>query len=231
MSPNGFHTTRWSLIVAAGRATPESRAALSDLCRLYWYPVYAFVRRRGHDPATADDLTQAFFTRLLEKDDLAAVSPERGRFRAFLLAACRNFLANQHDAAVALKRGGGAVLALEDAEGRYVREPHHDDTAERLFERRWATELLGRVMRRLGGEYRASGNGELYDALKARLTGGGAGYAEVAAALGTTEGAVKAAAHRLRARYGGLLREEIAGTVASADEVEGEIRSLLAALA
>jgi RNA polymerase sigma factor (sigma-70 family) len=228
---HGFHTTRWSLIVAAAKPTASSRAALSDLCRIYWYPVYAFVRRRGHDAATSEDLTQSFFARLLERDDLAGLSPERGRFRSFLLAACRNFLANAHDAAVAQKRGGGRVLRLEDAEGRYLREPHHADTAERLFERRWATELIGRVLGRLRDEYHTTGRGQVFDALKGRLTGDGAGYAEVAAALGTTEGAMKVAAHRLRARYGELLREEIAGTVASPEEVDGEIRSLLAALA
>lgn len=228
-----FATTRWSLVVAAGRPdAPDGAGALADLCRLYWYPVYAYVRRRGHRPHDADDLTQAFFARLLEKGALAAAAPERGRFRTFLLTACQHFLANEHHRAHAAKRGGRVEsLDLTDAEGRYVREPARDEPPERLFERRWALDLLGRVLARLRQEYEADGKGPLFEALKDRLTGDdAAGYAAVAGALGLTAGAAKTAAYRLRRRYGELLREEIAETVAAPAEIDEEVQALFRAL-
>jgi RNA polymerase sigma-70 factor (ECF subfamily) len=233
-APRGFATTRWSLVLAAQqKAAPEARDALADLCRLYWYPLYAYVRRRGHDANEAEDLTQAFFARLLEKDGLAAVTPTRGRFRSFLLTACQNFLANERERANALKRGGGRVVSLDlaDADGRYRREQAHSETPERLFERRWALALLGRVLQRLREEHEAAGKERLFDAIKAQLTGDEAApYAELGQGLEMTEGAVKTAVHRLRKRYGELLREEIGETVAAEAEIDDEIRALIRAL-
>ncbi len=230
-----FATTHWSLIVAAQDASvPEARQALAELCRLYWYPLYAFIRRNGHADDRAQDLTQEFFARLLEKDGLAAVDQSKGRFRSFLLAACRHFLANQWDRDHAQKRGGGAVLSIDfdGAEDRYTHEPAHDETPERLFERRWALALLERVLARLRGEYEAAGKGHLFACLKGRLAGEGAtaSHARTAAELGVSEGAVKVAVHRMRKRYRELLRDEIAQTVDDPGQVEDEIRALFAAL-
>jgi RNA polymerase sigma-70 factor (ECF subfamily) len=231
-----FATTRWSLVAAAREGgSPPARAALAELCRAYWYPVYAFVRRQGNGHDTAQDLTQEFFARLLEKDALAAVDPARGRFRSFLLASCRNFLANCRDHDHALKRGGGRpTLPLDfgDADGRYGREPAHADTPERLFERRWALALLDRVLGRLSDEYAASGKAALFQRLRPYLTGDASGdpYAAAATDLGTNEGAVKVAVHRLRQRYRDTLRDEIAQTLADPAEVDDEIRALFAAL-
>lgn len=230
-----FATTRWSLVAAArDPAAPEARQALAELCGLYWYPVYAYVRRRGHDHHAAEDLTQAFFARLLEKHDVAAADRTRGRFRSFLLTACQHFLANRHDHETAKKRGGGAVhvsLDLDRASERFAREPAVDDSPERAFGRLWALDLLGRTVEALRGEYADSGRARLFDELKACLTGGaGAGYAELAERLGLTEGAVKVAVHRLRQRYRDRLRGAIAETVASPKEVDDEIRDLFAAL-
>jgi RNA polymerase sigma-70 factor (ECF subfamily) len=229
-----FATTRWTLIVAAQQPAAEARAALADLCGVYWYPLYAYIRRRGHDASTAEDLTQAFFTRLLEKDVLAAANPDKGRFRSFLLTSCQHFLANERERANALKRGGGRVVSLDlgGAEARYRREPESHQTPERHFERHWALTLLAQVLERLRGEYEAGGKGRLFAALKGQLTGEGtADYATLGAELGLRKGSVKAAVHRLRKRYGELLRAEIADTVASPEEVEDEIRALFAALA
>lgn len=229
-----FLTTRWSLVVAAQqRAAPTSREALADLSRLYWYPLYAYIRRRGHDAADAEDLTQAFFARLLEKDTLASVAPAKGRFRSFLLAACQHFLSNERERANALKRGGGRVVSLDlaDADGRYRREPDHDQTPERLFERRWALELLAQSVQHLRDEYAAKGKERLFEALKGQLTGEGvASYAALAAELGKTESAIKTAVSRLRKRYGELLREQIAETVTSAEQIDEEIHALFQAL-
>jgi RNA polymerase sigma-70 factor (ECF subfamily) len=233
--PAVFATTHWSLILAARGSSPEARAALEELCRRYWYPLYAYIRRRGHTADAAQDLTQELFARLLERDDLAALDPARGRFRAFLLTACRHFLANEHDRARTLKRGGGRrILALDlgDADRRYAAEPGHEQTPERLFERRWALTLLDQVLRVLRQRYEAAGQADLFERLKGTLTGAADGaYAEAAAALGMTEGAVKVAAHRLRQRYRALLRDEIAQTVADPDEVDDEVRTLFQALA
>lgn len=231
-----FATTHWSLVAAAqDPGGPAARAALADLCRAYWFPVYAYVRRRGHDRHAAEDLTQAFFARLLEKNDLAAADRTRGRFRTFLLTACQHFLANEHDRAAAKKRGGGAAhfpLDFAAAEGRFAREPAAPETPERAFERRWALDLLDGALAELRQEYADSGRGKLFDALKGCLTAGGAdvAYADLAAELNMTEGAVKVAAHRLRQRYRDRLREAIARTVADPAEVDDEVRDLFAAL-
>jgi RNA polymerase sigma-70 factor (ECF subfamily) len=230
-----FATTRWSLIVAArGGDSPPARQALAELCRVYWYPLYAYIRRRGHGHDAAQDLTQDFFARLLEKNDLAAVDPARGRFRSFLLAACQHFLANRHDHDHALKRGGGRVILpidFGDAERRYGNEPAHEQTPERLFERRWALALLDQVLNRLRGEYEAGGKGEVFARLKGHLTGGAtASHAEAASALGISEGAFKVAVHRLRKRYRDLLREEIAQTLDDPAQTGDEIRALFVAL-
>jgi RNA polymerase sigma factor (sigma-70 family) len=236
MPPSHFATTHWSLVLAArDRAEAGSDDALASLCTLYWYPLYAYVRRRGHGPDDAHDLTQEFFTRLLEKDWLAAVDREKGKFRSFLLASCNHFLANERDRVRAKKRGGGRpVLSLEatDAEGRYRTEPADDLTPEKLFERRWALALLQQVMTRLREEFENRGKGELFDRLRGFLVGEkGTGYRQAAEALGLSEGAVKVAVHRLRQRYRELLHEEIGRTVGTPDEIEGEIRALFAALA
>jgi RNA polymerase sigma-70 factor (ECF subfamily) len=227
-------TTRWSLIVAAQQpAAPQAREALAELCRLYWYPLYAYIRGHGHDAAAAEDLTQAFFTHLLEKHALASVSPQRGRFRSFLLASCQHFLANERERANALKRGGGRVVSLDlsDADGRYSREPDHAETAERLFERRWALGLLEHVLQQLRSEYEQTGKVPLFDALKGQLTGDGSEpYALLAEELGLTESAIKSAVHRLRKRYGEILREQIRETVATDAEIDDEVRALFEAL-
>src|SRR5262249_39083375 len=157
-------------------AAPGARKALGELCQTYWYPLYAYVRRQGHDRESAEDLTQEFVARLLEKDGFASAEPGRGRFRSFLMVACRNFLANEYPRATARKRGGGRrVLSLDftDAEGRYTREPGHGLTAERLFDRRWALALLDAVLERLRREYLTAGKGELFERLKGHLTGEG----------------------------------------------------------
>ena len=170
VDPRGFATTRWSLIVAAcGPDAPLAHEALSHLCEAYWYPLYAYIRRRGHSAADAHDLTQEFFARLLERDFFGAADPAKGRFRTFLLASCKHFLANEHDHAVALKRGGGrpvASLHPGNAEGRYSREPSHDATAEKLFERRWAVTLLDRALARLREEFAARGKAAQFDRLR-----------------------------------------------------------------
>jgi DNA-directed RNA polymerase specialized sigma24 family protein len=236
-SPDRFATTHWSLIVAArGGESAEARDALAALCQAYWYPLYGYIRQQGHAADAAQDLTQEFFARLLEKDFLGALDPEKGKFRAFLLAACKHFLANERDRARAEKRGGGrACLSLDfgDAEARYGREPEHAQTAEKLFERRWALALLDGVLTRLSAEHAARGKGALFDRLRGFLVGERqpGGYAGAAAELGLTEGAVKVAVHRLRQRYRELLREEIGRTLHDPEDIDDEIRALFAALA
>jgi RNA polymerase sigma-70 factor (ECF subfamily) len=225
-----FATTRWSLVLAA----PQSQEALASLCAAYWYPLYAYVRRRGHAPEEAQDLTQEFFTRLLEKDYLRVVDRAKGRFRSFLLTACQHFLSNERDRARAQKRGGDRlhVPLIPDAEVRYAREPAHTLTPEKLFERRWALTLLDQVLIRLREEWQRAGKAPLFEALKTCLTGekSAVPYAEVAAEQGMTEGAVKVAVHRLRRRYRELLRKAIERTVDEPSQVEEELRELFAAL-
>ncbi len=234
--PRQFATTRWSVVLAAGeRDTPGSREALARLCETYWYPLYAFARRWGHTADEAQELTQEFFSRLLEKHYLGDVRPERGRFRSFLLASLKHFLLNERDRALAQKRGGGQApipLEIDTAEGRYRLEPVETTTPETVFERRWALTLLERVLQRLGDEYAETGRAQLFDALKGLLTGQSDApkYAEIGAALGMSDGAVKVAVHRLRRRFGELLRDEIADTVSDPAEIDDEIRYLFKVL-
>jgi RNA polymerase sigma-70 factor (ECF subfamily) len=209
---------------------------MAELCSAYWYPLYAFVRRKGRPPDEAADLVQGTFLTLLDRDGLAAVAPERGRFRSFLMAACAHHLADRRDRDRAAKRGGGAMPISIDralAEGRYSAEPVNDWTPERLFDRRWATGLLEHAVTRLEGESTAAGKPALFSHLLPTLTGGRGDIplSAIAAALGMTEGAVKMAASRLRKRYGEILREEIARTLADPADVEDEVRDLFAALA
>ncbi len=235
--PHRFATTHWSLVLAAAkRDEPASREALQALCAAYWYPLYAFVRRSGHSADQAQDLTQGFFTRFLDKDYLKSVDRAKGKFRSFLLASVRHFLANEADRRRAKKRGGGRPalpLDFADAEGRYAREPAHELTPERLFERRWALTLLDQVLARLRAEHDAAGHGQLFEKLKSCLTGAGrqTPYRQLGQELSMSEAAVKVAAHRLRRRYRDLLREEIGRTLQRPDDVEDEIRELFSALA
>ena len=228
-----FCTTRWSLVRGARGDTQDAQRALGALCGAYWYPLYAFVRRQGHQAHDAQDLTQEFFARLISKDWLEGLEPERGKFRAWLLAAMKHFLCNEWDRAHAEKRGGGQVLLSIDettAESRYLREPVAVDDAELLYDRRWALTLLERVMARLREEFSRAGKAKLFDAIKGTLTGDAPSHAEIAARLDSTEGAVKIAVHRLRERYRVAIREEIAETVDGAAEIEEELRHLLAVL-
>lgn len=231
-----FATTHWSIVLAAGRRdSPDSRQALATLCETYWYPLYAYVRRRGYRAEEAPDLTQEFITQLLEKESLAVANQERGKFRSFLLASMNHFLANERRRAKALKRGGGRFavsLDFESAESRYGLEPAHDWTPERIYERRWALTLLEKALGKLGREFAGRGKRRLFERLKAFLVGekSTVPYQEMAAKLGMTEGALKTAVHRLRRRCRELVREEIAQTVAEPDEVDEELRDLFTAV-
>jgi RNA polymerase sigma factor (sigma-70 family) len=232
-----FTTTHWSVVLMAGRGPePAADAALERLCRTYWYPLYAYVRRRGHGPEDAQDLTQEFFARLLERNYLGDVGPEKGKFRSFLLAALNHFLANEYDRAKALKRGGGQApisLDAETAEGMFVLEPASDLTPEKIYEKRWAATLLDQAFSRLREEYTRAGKEDLFSELKAFLTEGAASgdYAPVAVRLRIAAGAVAVAVHRLRQRYRELVRSEVADTVANPTEMEAEMRYLFAVLA
>jgi RNA polymerase sigma factor (sigma-70 family) len=222
--------------VEAGQIdSPKASEALTQLCRTYWYPIYAYVRRRGHSPEDAQDLTQAYFSRLLEKNSLARADPNRGRFRTFLLSSMDNFLNNEWDRSNAQKRGGGlkAVSWEEaDAEGRYRNEPVEAMTPERIFEKRWAATLLESVLQRMRNEFTANGRVELFEALKAHLWGEevAPSYAELATRLNMTTVAIKVTVHRLRHRYRELLREEIGHTLATPAEVDDEIRHLISVM-
>lgn len=232
-----FDTTHWSVVLTAGQAdTARARDALARLCQTYWHPLYAYVRRIGHSPHDAQDLTQEFFARLLAKNFLAGADESRGRFRSFLLASLKHFLANEWHKARAQKRGGGrAPISIDaaTAETSIGFEPADITTAEKIFERRWALTLLEQVLRRLREEYVRDGKQKLFEQLKPTLTEASraVAYAEIARRLDTTEGAVKVAVHRLRQRYREILRAEIAETVASPEAVEDELRNLFAALA
>lgn len=228
-----FDTTRWSLVLAAGdRQQPQAAAALADLCAAYWYPLYAFVRRDGMAENDAMDLVQGFVADLLERGELAA-APERGRFRSYLIGALQNFRRNARRAAKTKKRGGDqVVLSLDDAEARYTREPACTESPAALFDRRWAVLLLDRALDRLEAEYIGRGRGPAFGALRDTLSGASAGtYADKAAVLGISVSAVKVGVHRLRARMRELLRDEVAQTLASPDDVEAELQHLFAALA
>lgn len=238
MSEHGpvFATTHWSVVLTAGGDDAAlARDALSTLCAAYWYPLYAYLRRRGSGPEEAQDLVQGFFADLLERGSLATADRERGRFRAFLLGSLAHFVANEHARERALKRGGGqAPLSLDfaAAEDRFSLEPADARTPEAVFEATWAHELLERVIERLRAEYVADGRRELYEHLLPCLAGDveARPYASIAAELELSEGAVKTAAHRLRARFRALFRSEIAHTVRDPGDVEDEIRDLFGAL-
>jgi DNA-directed RNA polymerase specialized sigma24 family protein len=228
-----FDTTRWSLVVAAGSAdSAAARAALSALCDTYWYPLYAYLRHRGVPADDARDLTQAFLTSLMDRQDLKHVSHERGCFRSFLLASLQHFLANDAARQRTAKRGGGMrVLSLDsdEAEGRYRLEPAGTATPETLYERRWALMIIERVLVRLGDEWSAEERGREFEMLKACLLGEGpkGGYAAMASALGTSEGALKVAVHRLRRRFQTELKRDIGETVADPADIDDEIRYLI----
>jgi RNA polymerase sigma factor (sigma-70 family) len=228
-----FVTTQWNVVLNAGRTTTtESRDALQELCRAYWYPLYAFVRRRGHDADEARDLTQEFFGQLLAKNYLQAADPAKGRFRTFLLTVMERFLVNEWARAHRQKRGGGCVfLSLNEAEAeaRYKLEPVDGTTPEILYERKWALAVLQQAMDNLRIECVASGRRELFEAVKSVLAGesGLAPYEAIATRLGMSEGAVKTTVHRWRRRYGDWVRSEVARTVATPGEVEEELRHLL----
>jgi RNA polymerase sigma-70 factor (ECF subfamily) len=231
-----FTTTRWSVVLMAGRrSSRESRQALESLCATYWSPLYAYVRRRIRDPGEAQDLTQSFFAELLEKNYVDSATPDRGRFRAFLLTAFKHFLSNQWARARAQKRGGGRApipLDFQSADARLRIEPCAGLTAEQLYDRQWAVTLLDQIMKRLESELAREGKAELFAELKGFIIGERSEltYPAVAARLESTEGAVKMAAHRMRRRYRELLREEIAQTVGGPGEVGDEIRKLFHAL-
>ena len=231
-----FATTHWSVVLTAGqRELPQAAAALEKLCRAYWYPLYAYVRRRGSGPDDAQDLTQSFFARLLELDLLSRASPQRGRFRSFLLTALQNFLADEHDRANARKRGAGQTLiSLDglDGEARYALEPADNASPDNLFERRWATTVLEQAWTSLEVEYAAEGKADLFRELRRFNSAqeSAPGYAEAAGKLGLPENTVKSLVHRMRRRYRSLLRAEIAHTVADPAEIDEEIRYLLRVL-
>ena len=232
-----FATTHWSVVRAVGQpGSARYQQALETLCRTYWFPLYAYLRRHGYDAHQAEDCTQAFFTRLLEKHGLRLADPKRGKFRSFLLVALKHFLANEFDRARAQKRGGGQkVISLDfqSAESKYVLEPADQLSPEKLLNRAWALTVLDRTMARLQAESTGTKKPELFDHLKVYLTAkkGSIPYRDAAGELAMTEGAVKVAVYRLRRRYRELLRDEIAQTVTSEDQIDEEIRDLFAALA
>jgi DNA-directed RNA polymerase specialized sigma24 family protein len=232
-----FPTTRWSRIIRAGDpGDPVSRTALEDLCSDYWFPLYAFVRRHGVSYDEAEDIVQGFLADLLERGDLASLDQSKGRFRAFLRAACEHYLANCRDHDRAAKRGGGiTIVSINrlDAENRYDREPAHGLTAERLFAKQWALTVLGRVLARLEAESIAAGKALLFARLRPVLQGDNLApsYAMIGVELGMSDGAVRVAAHRLRSRYRELLRDEVGRTTDEPAAIDSEIRDLLAALA
>lgn len=229
-----FPTTRWTLVVAAGDPhRKEAQSALVSLCENYWYPLYAYLRRRGYPADQAQDLTQEFFVRVLEGRYLDRADPEKGRFRSFILTSLKFFAADEQDRQRAQKRGGGAVVPFEFSSGeeRYQREPGHDETPERIFERRWVLSVLERVMEKLRDECVHHGRPENFERLKVFLLGQSeAPYAALAREMNTSEGALKVAIYRLRKRYRDLFRQEIADTVADPAQVESELRYLAAVL-
>ncbi|PYI52291.1 MAG: RNA polymerase subunit sigma-24 [Verrucomicrobia bacterium] len=230
-----FATTHWSVVLTAQDESPAAQEALEKLCRTYWRPIFSFVRRQGVGPEEAEDLTQGFFALLLERRDLSAVRKEKGRLRSYLLVSLKHFLADERRRAMAIKRGKGQrLIPLEElrANERADMEPADPLTAERIYERRWATTLLEQVLRRLKDEYRAAGNAALFDRLKQLLPDepGAPSQADIAAQLGMTENAVRQAFHRFRQRYQLLLRDEIAHTVATPSDIEDELRYLVSVL-
>jgi RNA polymerase sigma factor (sigma-70 family) len=232
-----FSTTHWSVVLAAGQGeSAVAAAALEKLCHTYWYPLYAFIRRRGYGPEDAQDLTQAFLLHLFRRNPFSGLDQRKGRFRSFLLAALNYFLADQRDRALAARRGGGRqILSFDalEAEARYRLEPADERSPDKLFDRRWALTLLEQVLARLGQEFKDGGKARVFDRLRDYLVAGAGNepYAQVAAELQMTEEAVKKAVQRLRRRYYQLFREEIAQTLANPSEVEDELRHLCAVIA
>ena len=233
LGQSAFRTTHWSVISAAGAEdSVGARKALEQLCTLYWFPIYAFIRRWGHSTHAAQDLTQDFFFRLLDKRHIERADRNRGRFRTFLLTSVKHFLADQHDRAHAEKRGGGQVpvsIDVEIAEGRYLAEPVENETPEKVYERRWANTLLERVVAQLGADFAETGKSEFFKELTPFLWGrkSGTPYREIGDRFGMTESAVKMTVSRLREKYRQLLQVEIAHTVATPEEIEDEIRHLI----
>jgi len=232
-----FPQTRWSVLLAARDDHDEARAAaaLDELCRAYWFPLYVYVRRRGFSPHDAEDLTQGYFAALIEKDYLAGADRERGKLRSFLLVTLKHFIADEWSKASALKRGAGKTpisIDAADAEERYALEPTDEQSPDRLYEKRWALTLLDNVLEQLRTDYSTAGQLELFDALKKFLSwnSGREAYREVAARLGMKENAVRVAIFRLRRRYGDLLRSQVADTVMTADEIPTELEYLFTVL-
>jgi DNA-directed RNA polymerase specialized sigma24 family protein len=232
-----FATTHWTVVLAAGqRSTPQADRAVEELCRTYWYPLYAYVRHHGHSKEDAEDLTQGFFTRFLERNYLEGLSSDKGRFRAFLLVALKHYLANEYDRAGRQKRGGGVTpLSLDwrDADTRYMIDPADHLSPDKLYDRAWAMTLLEQVITRLRNECAAEGKGQVFEQLKPFLMTcqSAIPYAEAAASLGLNEGAARVAVHRLRKRYRALLREEISQTLSDPADAEAEMRALFRAFA
>jgi len=230
-----FTTTHWSVVLTAQDESPAAQEALEKLCRTYWRPIFSFVRRQGVGPEEAEDLTQGFFALLLERRDLRSVRKEKGRLRSYLLTALKHYLADEHRRAMAIKRGKGErLIPLEQlrAEEQSGMEPADPLTAERIYERRWASTLLDRVLSRLEDTYRKRGNAALFDSFN-QLLGDepeAPSHAEIAAQVGMTENAVSQAFHRFRQSYQSLLREEIAHTVATPGDIENELRYLIAVI-
>ena len=225
-----FVTTHWSVVLASNTDDSTGGEALAQLCQTYWYPIYAYARRRGYAPSESEDLTQEFFARLLERDGLCNISREGGKFRSFLLTLFNHFLVDEWKRAKALKRGACRIVSLDAglAETRFRHEPSEKETAETIFERNWARALLEEVYQKLSRQYDEAGQGELFEQLKFCLTGERSTlpYAELSAKLKVSEAALKVTVHRLRQRYRKLLRVEVASTVSSPVEVEEELRSL-----
>jgi RNA polymerase sigma factor (sigma-70 family) len=234
--PAQFRTTHWSVVLRAGRSdVPEAVNALDSLCRAYWHPIYGFVRRQGYKPEDAKDLVQGFFADLLQRAGLEEVHPTKGRFRSFLLASVTHYLANQRERKNTQKRGGGVEtisLEAQSEEERHWIEPVHESTPERLYEQRWAHAVLEGALSRLEAEFADTGHAKRFEALKGFLSGDipGQSYAEAAAALGLSVGAVTSIIHRMRLRHRELFRDEIAQTVDDPGEIDDEIRHLISVL-
>lgn len=234
--PKAFHTTHWTLVGAAQSEPADrtrARTALEELCRTYWYPLYAFARNRGYACADAQDLTQAFFAQFIEGGGFASANPDRGRFRTYLLGAMKHFLANDWHRARRLKRGGGTAFLEWDAlapEARYALEPQGSGDPDTSFDREWAVRLTEAALARLRAESEAEGKATLFSALQGSLTGNEPPRTETAARLGMTEGAMKVAVHRFRKRYRELLRAEVAETVDDPSGVDDEMRYLVTVL-
>lgn len=233
--PN-FETTQWNLVARSNTdqvSQVTARIALEELCRKYWYPLYAFVRSRGHAPADAQDLTQAFFAKVIETNGLATADESRGRFRSYILGAMKHFLSHDRDRRRALKRGGGKPIIEFDSldpESRYAIEPETSDDLDASFNRQWAQQMTATAITTLRAEMESNGKGKLFDALKFGLTGGELDRKQIASRLGMSDGAVKVAVHRLRVRYREILRQAIEQTVADESEVDDEMDKLIRAL-